>query len=163
MRVYFDSSILLGAGWPHVSVKLWELLRLARILNVGVFLPRAVELELERHWFRELDRLHGRFAAAEDQFLTWLGGAWKDDVPPSSYTIPPEMFWEDYAKAANHTKSHSGTIHAAREGARECRLSVACPWSSPRSSCLFVRSPYPPGRTMRLVCAHSSKATTPRR
>src|SRR2546422_5850769 len=56
-RVYFDSSALRDGGWPHVSGILEDTFRLARSLSIGLFIPRAVEVEVEGMWLRELYEL----------------------------------------------------------------------------------------------------------
>ena len=48
-RIYFDSNPLITAGWPRLSAELENLLRLALRFKVALFLPQAVELELEEH------------------------------------------------------------------------------------------------------------------
>lgn len=52
--VYPDSNILIKAGWPEVSTELKNVLSLARVLKLDVFLLEPVEAELEAHWTRDL-------------------------------------------------------------------------------------------------------------
>jgi hypothetical protein len=54
-RVYFDTQPLRQARWPFVSTKLSVISKLADWLGVSLFLPQAVEDELEAHWFRDFD------------------------------------------------------------------------------------------------------------
>jgi hypothetical protein len=86
LRIYFDSNVLLGAGWPSVSAQLHELLSLAHALNVGLSLPRAVELELEQHWTRGLEDAHARLCEAEANFLAWNDKVCPDDAVQGTYT-----------------------------------------------------------------------------
>ena len=58
-RIYFDANPLIAAGWPRLSAELENILLLARIFQVALFLPQAVELELEEHWLREFDKKCG--------------------------------------------------------------------------------------------------------
>src|SRR5207245_880749 len=44
-------------GWPHVSGILEDTFQLARSLGIGLFIPRAVEVEVEGIWLRELYEL----------------------------------------------------------------------------------------------------------
>lgn len=57
-RIYFDSNILIAANWPKPSAALERFLSLAQLLKVGVFLPKAVEDELEAHWSRMFDKTY---------------------------------------------------------------------------------------------------------
>lgn len=57
-RIYFDTNVLIAANWPKPSAALERLLDLARLVKVGVFLPKAVEDELEVHWNRLFDEKH---------------------------------------------------------------------------------------------------------
>ena len=50
--IYFDTSVLIAANWPNLSAALERLLLLADVLKVKVFLPEAVQHELDEHWFR---------------------------------------------------------------------------------------------------------------
>jgi hypothetical protein len=73
-RIYFDTSALREAGWPHVSARLEQLLSLARHLTVRAFLPEPVARELEEHWLREFDEKMARVklnAAALRSFQLW--------------------------------------------------------------------------------------------
>ncbi|OGX35656.1 MAG: hypothetical protein A3C36_00360 [Omnitrophica WOR_2 bacterium RIFCSPHIGHO2_02_FULL_52_10] len=54
-RIYFDTNILIAANWPKPSAALERLLDLAQLLRVSVFVPKAVEDELEAHWNRLFD------------------------------------------------------------------------------------------------------------
>jgi hypothetical protein len=56
-RVYFDSSTFRDGGWPHVSGILEDTFRLAQELKISLFVPDAVEIELESLWLRELHEL----------------------------------------------------------------------------------------------------------
>lgn len=59
-RIYFDSNILIAASWPNASAGLANLLSLAQLLKVNVFLPKAVEDELEAHWSRLFDEKYSK-------------------------------------------------------------------------------------------------------
>jgi len=55
-RLYFDTSELVAAGWPRrLSADLDNVLTLTRNAQIGRFLPRAVEVELQQQWQRELE------------------------------------------------------------------------------------------------------------
>src|SRR5262249_27818984 len=54
-RLYFDSDVLIAAGWPRLSADLENLLEVSAASGIAVLLPAAVEVELERRWQRELD------------------------------------------------------------------------------------------------------------
>lgn len=47
----FDTSILIGSGWPHLSTGLQNVLNAAGELKVRVLLPELVLSEAETIWF----------------------------------------------------------------------------------------------------------------
>jgi hypothetical protein len=59
-RIYLDTNVLRKSKWPEISVALANLLSLASSMKVRVFLPVAVELEIEEHWIREFRRVTER-------------------------------------------------------------------------------------------------------
>ena len=59
-RIYFDTNPLITANWPKPSAALENLLTLAELLKVGIFVPKAVEDELEAHWNRLFDEKDAR-------------------------------------------------------------------------------------------------------
>src|SRR5262245_44711110 len=59
-RIYFDSNALIASNWPKLSASLENLLSLAQLLKVKVFLPKAVEDELEAHWTRVFDAKYSK-------------------------------------------------------------------------------------------------------
>jgi hypothetical protein len=52
--IYFDTNVLIAAGWPHVSAQLLEALTLADLLGWEVSLPEPVLQEANEHWRRKL-------------------------------------------------------------------------------------------------------------
>jgi PIN domain len=55
-KLYIDSSIFIGEGWPDISAQLDELISLSRVLKVPLVLLQPVERELEAHWMRDCDK-----------------------------------------------------------------------------------------------------------
>ncbi len=53
-RIYFDTSILIKANWPHLSAQFTSCNRIAKVLKIKTILPEPVELELEAKWLRDL-------------------------------------------------------------------------------------------------------------
>jgi len=50
-RLYFETSELVAAGWPRLSA---DLENVFTITTAAIFLPAAVEIELQNRWQREL-------------------------------------------------------------------------------------------------------------
>jgi hypothetical protein len=51
-RIYLESNVLIESQWPRVSVKLRELIGLARAVNIEISVPEPVQTEVEAHFFR---------------------------------------------------------------------------------------------------------------
>ncbi len=64
--IYLETSILRESEWPHVSVRLEQLLSLAKNLGVQVFLPEPVDCEREEQWLRDFSK------SATEQKKVWL-------------------------------------------------------------------------------------------
>lgn len=65
-RLYFDTNILLSAGWPRSSPQLNQVINLSRGLKIALCLPELVRGELEAGWARKtLDEWNGTRGAAE--------------------------------------------------------------------------------------------------
>ncbi len=65
--LYFDTNALIRGNWPAPTLRLENLLRLTGWMKVSVFLPDAVEREIEQHWLREVrDSAAGLISSAEN-------------------------------------------------------------------------------------------------
>lgn len=76
-RIYFDTNVLIAANWPKPSAALERLLSLAQVFKVSVFVPKAVEDELEQHWNRLFDE---RYTKAKKSFADLKKHAAESDV-----------------------------------------------------------------------------------
>jgi len=65
--VYFDTNPILGAGWPHPSVQLLQVISQSENLGFSVCIPEVVSTELEEHIIRELN---GEWRKANSQIDT---------------------------------------------------------------------------------------------
>lgn len=54
-RLYLDSNILIGQGWPMISAELRNCLTVAASVNVNAFFPALVEMEVEAKWLRDFE------------------------------------------------------------------------------------------------------------
>jgi hypothetical protein len=72
-RIYIDSNILIASNWPKLSAAVENFLDLALVLNVKVLLPEAVEVELEEHWLRNLDKKYAGVDRSIKDFENHLG------------------------------------------------------------------------------------------
>lgn len=79
MRLFFDTNIMIAAGWPRISVKLENILKVAHKLDVIVELPQAVQIELKRN-FRERMRKNLSVVSPLLQEFNWVQGRPKDAV-----------------------------------------------------------------------------------
>lgn len=96
-RIYFDSEPLVAARWPRLSAELVNVLGLARVLGIGVFLPEATERELEAQWLRQARELSSKFAAHT-----------RDIVEPNRYTLPElDVLRVDYLEKVGAAKAQS--------------------------------------------------------
>jgi len=74
-RVYLDTNAFLGAGWPQLSEKMKNLLTLARDHDIAVLFPRAVEVEIEEHWIRDLREKSHQALARVNELRKYLSRA----------------------------------------------------------------------------------------
>src|ERR1039458_5825706 len=75
--VYLDSNVLL-LSWPYdVPAATRQILHLAELLDVPVYVPLPVEVELDAHWQRENLRSIVENARALERKLSRLGSGWK--------------------------------------------------------------------------------------
>ena len=51
--IYFDTNPLKASGWPRVSVGLRRAIDLAHFIDIPLFVPEPVEIELEEAWVRD--------------------------------------------------------------------------------------------------------------
>jgi hypothetical protein len=75
-RLYLDSNVLIASNWPNLSGVLESIFTLADIFRVEVYLPKAVEAELEAHWlriFREKCFRVNKASAEVNKYLDELG------------------------------------------------------------------------------------------
>lgn len=78
-RVYLETNVLIRAKWPGLSTALENLLRLAQVLKVGVYLPLAVEVELEQHWIRDFDDKCMKAKGSIEALKKYVAGIVTDD------------------------------------------------------------------------------------
>ena len=108
--IYFDSNVLIASNWPKLSAVLENLLLLARIFKIDLFLPRAVEEELEAHWIRILDDKLAKVERSIRQLTEYTSNASVEDVdlvlPDRSRAL------EDYRQQVNNLKE-KWAIHTA--------------------------------------------------
>jgi PIN domain-containing protein len=80
-HLYLDTNIVLP-GWARVSAKLENVLSLAQEVGVSVYLPEAVERELESHWLRKYDEKMAKLQEALEPLKTHLIRLASGQVPP---------------------------------------------------------------------------------
>ncbi len=83
-RIYFDTNILIAANWPKPSAALERLLSLAQPFKVGIFVPKAVEDELEAHWNRLFDE---KYTKAKKSFADLIKHAPESNVNPDDVPV----------------------------------------------------------------------------
>jgi hypothetical protein len=66
--IYFDSNELLSDGWPHSSVKHSTLLYVGRGWGIQSFIPKAVLVETEAHWWRKVEAKASSLNSAKKEF-----------------------------------------------------------------------------------------------
>jgi predicted nucleic acid-binding protein len=76
-RIYFDTNVLIAANWPQPSAALERLLSLAHLFRLSVFVPKAVEDELEQHWSRLYNE---RYSKAKKSFADLQKHAAESDM-----------------------------------------------------------------------------------
>jgi hypothetical protein len=75
-RIYLDSNVLIASQWPKLSGVLETIFTLADIFRVEIYLPKAVEAELEAHWlriFREKCLKVNKASVEVNKYLSALG------------------------------------------------------------------------------------------
>jgi len=83
-RIYFDTNVLIAANWPKPSAALERLLSLAQPFKVGIFVPKAVEDELEAHWNRLFDE---KYTKAKKSFANLIKHAPESNVNPDDVPV----------------------------------------------------------------------------
>jgi hypothetical protein len=102
-HLYFDTNILFREGWPRVSAKLENLLSLAQSIGVTVYLPEAVERELEARWLRAYTEKWGKLQEHLDPLQKHLNRLAAARVP--SPTMPEFTEVQTvYGESVNDTK-----------------------------------------------------------
>lgn len=97
-RLYFDSSVLIGAKWPIGSAQLNTLATLARDVDVELFLPEPVAQELEAHWIRKFCEVCSQARSRVDKIAEWI---FPVSVEFPALTLPDEAAVRaDYRRAA---------------------------------------------------------------
>lgn len=81
--VYFDSNILIGAGWPFPTAQLLELVRKARAADLDVCLPELVLREVSEHWLRGVTARRQQLADGIKVFNRDMFGLSEMAPPPS--------------------------------------------------------------------------------
>ena len=75
-RIYLDSNVLIASNWPKLSGVLESIFTLADIFRIEIYLPEAVEAELQAHWlriFREKCLKITKASAEVNKYLSDLG------------------------------------------------------------------------------------------
>lgn len=72
-QIYFDSSVFIGNGWPGLSAKLQELLRLAHEVQAATLVPEVVLREMEAHWLREFKEKNRRAGKGAKELQDFVG------------------------------------------------------------------------------------------
>lgn len=80
LHIYFDSGLLLGAGWPAVSGGLEALFTHASALKIALFLPEPVEVELEHKWVRTLETNRSRLEDCAKEFNRQIARVGKSEL-----------------------------------------------------------------------------------
>lgn len=104
-QIYFDSNVLVRAGWPRLSAKLQDLLRLASITRVPAFVPEVVLHELDAHWAREFQEKRGKAIKEAAK----LGGFVRDVFDVPAFPEPPDVAFavEKYQAAVSSILQNS--------------------------------------------------------
>ncbi len=105
MRVYLDTNILIKESWPTISVKLREMLILARASQISVVMPEAVEREVKAHWSRDLHERLNRLTKAERDFAETIEGVGLDSGPATEDFFQFESALNKYAEVVEELKS----------------------------------------------------------
>jgi hypothetical protein len=97
--VYFDSNILICAGWPFPSTQLLETVRLAQAADLDVCLPDLVLREVTAHWLRDLQAARQHLADKVKAFN-------RDTFGMSDMALPIRLLKTDELLAGyvEHTK-----------------------------------------------------------
>jgi predicted nucleic acid-binding protein len=112
MRIYLDTNVLIKEGWPDISVKLREMLILARASQIGVVVPEAVEREVKAHWFRELKKRLMELAKAEYAFSAKIEALGLDSNPTTEELFDFEFALSKYAEVVEELKTEWGIVSA---------------------------------------------------
>lgn len=97
--VYFDSNILIGAGWPFPTAQLLETVRIAQAADLDVCLPDLVLREVTAHWLRDLQSARQRLADQMKDFNRDTFGL-SDMAPPLRLPKAEDLL----VRYAKHTK-----------------------------------------------------------
>jgi hypothetical protein len=79
-RIYFDSNVFIASNWPKLSGILENVFILAEVLGVEIYLPAAVEAELEAHWLRIFREKCLRVNKASAELNKYLSDLEKEEV-----------------------------------------------------------------------------------
>lgn len=112
MRIYLDTNILLAEGWPRISVKLREMLTLARGSQISVVLPEAVEREVKAHWLRDLEEQLTELTAAERHFGALTSNIGWDAEPTTKELFDLDSAGDKYIEVVDKLKSEWCIISA---------------------------------------------------
>ena len=106
MKLYFDSSVLIASGWPNVSAELERVLKLCPPLKIPLFIPDAVELELEEHWLRSFDekvrQIESRLQAFTDHIASVVTAGATIGMPARERAL------QEYRQKVQEFKQHWG-------------------------------------------------------
>jgi hypothetical protein len=103
--IYFDTNILVGQGWPRISAALERVLSLCKSLNLAVFIPRVVEIEMENRWVRAYESTCDGLRSATHNYSGY------HEILKVKQTASPELIESSTARAAYrdrvaHLKNH---------------------------------------------------------
>lgn len=79
---YFDSNIVIGAGWPNPSSQFLELIKTAKEVKIETCLPELVLREVTEHWIRELPASYQSVSASVASFNRKALGLCAVEAPP---------------------------------------------------------------------------------
>ncbi len=100
-RIYLDSNVLIASNWPNLSGVLESIFTLADIIHVEIYLPEAVEAELEANWlriFRKKCLTVNKASADVNKYLSDLGEEVGLNLPDEQQALAA------YSKKVQQTK-----------------------------------------------------------
>jgi hypothetical protein len=111
MRIYLDTNVLLK-GWPDISVKLREMLALARATKISVVVPEAVEREVKAHWLRELQERLKELVKTERKFAATIEKIGLDSGPTTEEQCDFDSAGSKYDEVVEELKTEWGIVSA---------------------------------------------------